>query len=72
MPPVENDWASLGKHVLAELKRHTEIQEKMRSELAAVGQEIAVLKFKSGLWGAVAGAVPAFAVLAVVLLSSNL
>ncbi len=59
--PSNSDWVQWRKHVLLELERLNEAQSKMQLEVIKIGKEIAVLKFKSGLWGAVAGAIPAMA-----------
>ena len=57
-----NGWDEWGKHVLEEQKRQGEALEKITSGLEAfkieIVKEIAKLKIKSGIWGALAGALP--------------
>lgn len=55
MSPGENGWEDWSKHVLAELQRHTDGLSKAQDTVNRIEVEIAVLKYKSGLWGAVAG-----------------
>jgi len=65
-----NGWNEYAKHVLKELERHSAWQDRMDEKFAAhqrdmalqhasLQTEIAMLKVKAGVWGAVAGAIPA-------------
>ena len=67
---LDNEWAAWSKHVLMELERLYKCQEEfktqnhaehntIREEVGLINSELAVLRFKSGLWGAAAGAIPA-------------
>lgn len=64
------DWAEYSRLVLNELERHEEALEKLTQQLVDLAAdvnskfgktqtEIALLKLRSGLWGAAAGAIPA-------------
>lgn len=60
-------WGEYKRHVVGELDRLTQEVRSLREELgrfraddiSAIKVEVAMLKVKAGLWGAVAGAVPA-------------
>ncbi len=62
----EGDWGEYRRLILAELTRLSDGISEVKGqigalhslELAGIKAEIAVLKFKSGLWGFAAGAVP--------------
>lgn len=53
MPPA--DWSEYQKLVMAELERHNEVLEGLSKQINDIHIEIAMLKVKSGLWGAAAG-----------------
>ncbi len=53
-----NGWDEWGKHVLAELGRLRDEVQGMRREQNNILQQIAALKVKSGLWGAMGACVP--------------
>ncbi len=57
MPP-ENSWKEWSKYVLAELKRLNGCYEVLGKEMKAVSIQIAMLKVKSGVWGAVGASIP--------------
>lgn len=67
MPEAEGDWGEYRRLILQELQRlHDGIAEVKgqigmlhTSDIATLKAEIAVLKFKSGVWGFMAGAIPA-------------
>ena len=67
----QDDWAQWRAHVLQELKRLSEGISSVDSKIDVmhtndIGQlkaDIAVLQFKSGVWGFLAGAVPAVGVI---------
>jgi hypothetical protein len=67
---VVDPWEAWSKHVLLELDRlsgctedvRKEIQlvsENIRKDISQISSDIAVLKFKAGVWGALGGAIPA-------------
>ena len=53
-----NGWDEWGKHVLAELGRLKEEVRGMRKEQSSILQQLATLKVKSGVWGAMGACVP--------------
>lgn len=65
----DGDWGEYRRLILQELQRlHDGIAEvKVRidilhaSDLSSIKSEIAVLKFKAGVWGLAAGAIPSVA-----------
>ena len=67
---TEGDWGEYRRLILQELQRlHEGIAEVKGQvsalhtrELAGIQAELAVLKFKSGVWGFMAGAIPAMAI----------
>jgi len=66
MPDDNNgvdSWREWRKHVLIELERNHKAIEDMT-------KEIAMLKVKSGAWGAIAGMVPAGIAIVIALMSS--
>lgn len=58
----ENGWNEWSRHVLAELKRLSDAQEKNQEKSEAcfseLKVEIARLKVQSGVWGLMGGAIP--------------
>ncbi len=59
MPPQEgNGWGEYSKLVLQKLQDHETLLKDINEALIQVRVEIAMLKVKSGVWGAMAGAVP--------------
>jgi hypothetical protein len=56
--PKGNDWNEWRKLVLHELETHSSDLKEIRENVSKVKTEIAMLKVKSGLWGAVAGMIP--------------
>ena len=63
-----NSWESWSKHVLAELKRLSECYGRMDSKIDKLAVDMAMLKVKSGVWGAIAGIIPAALVIIYLLL----
>ena len=70
----ENDWSQWGraavlemvanmKHILSELERQNKKIEALSEKINLVHTDITMLKVKSGMWGAAAGAIPAIVVL---------
>jgi hypothetical protein len=49
-------WAEWRRHVLIELEEHRKALKECTGELHSVRTEVAMLKVKSSLWGAGAGA----------------
>ena len=68
MPDNPDTWREWSKYVLKELERLNELMEGTRHDVAALRTEVAMLKVKSGLWGAVGAAVPIGIMLAVQIL----
>ena len=66
----ENGWNEYEKLVLAELKRLGDGQDKMIVDVGKNRVEIATLKVKAGIWGAIAGLVPGSAALIVIAIKS--
>ena len=54
-----NGWGEYQKLVLNELERLNEQQEKINVKIDKLAIEIATLRVKAGMWGALAGTVPA-------------
>jgi len=70
-PESEGDWSEYRRLILTELTRLSDGISEVKgqlgalhsSELAQIKAELAVLQFKSGLWGFAAGAIPGAAML---------
>jgi len=59
MPPQQqNGWQQWSNHVLKELDRLNSGMLTMNNELTQLRIEIAMLKVKSGIWGAIGACVP--------------
>jgi hypothetical protein len=66
MADDEGSWVEYKKLILAELERlsagiaslNAKIDLMRSDDIAQIKAEVAVLKFKSGLWGAAFGAIP--------------
>lgn len=58
-PGDANSWHEWSNHVLIELKRLDSSLQEVHNELHEISVEIAMLKVKAGLWGALAGLIPA-------------
>jgi hypothetical protein len=54
-----NEWSEYRLLLLDGLEEVKVQQERMLEKLNTIEKEIAVLKFKSGLWGTLAGAIAA-------------
>lgn len=75
----DNSWKEYQKLVLSELKRLdkniTILDEKVDSirqaELAQLNSEIKLLKYKSTLWGGIAGTIPALILVLIKLLGGG-
>jgi hypothetical protein len=58
MPEIEG-WLEYRKLILSELERVSRELRDLNEKVLEIHTEIAMLKVKSGLWGALAGAIPA-------------
>jgi len=59
MPPTtDNGWSEWSRHVLAELERLNACYERLDARFGLFSSDLAVLKYKSGVWGAMAGSIP--------------
>jgi len=65
----DDSWQIWSKHVLLELERLHLGQKELKEDVAALRTEVAMLKVKSGVWGAAAGLIPAIAAILVALLA---
>ncbi|QDP58217.1 MAG: hypothetical protein Unbinned1446contig1004_4 [Prokaryotic dsDNA virus sp.] len=54
---TDNGWEQYQKLVLNELTKHGDRLEKMSEQMIKHGEELAQLKVKAGIWGAVSGTV---------------
>lgn len=61
----EGSWLEYQKLVLAELERHGTALEALSAQVGSIKTEIALLKLKSGVWGAIAGMIPAAVAIAI-------
>ena len=59
----DNSWDEWRNHVLLELEENSKQMKNIYESLNNVKIEIAKLKVKSGVWGALAGAIPASIIL---------
>ena len=66
-----NDWSEYQKLVLAELERHGSLISEVDQKITDLRVEIAMLKVKSGVWGAAAGLVSVMVFLLYQLLSKH-
>jgi len=53
-----NGWAKWGQHVLLELTRQNQCINDLADEVGKIKIENAVLKLKSGIWGAIGASIP--------------
>lgn len=68
-PEDTNGWHEWSKHVLIELKRLDTSLEEVHKELHGISLDLAMLKVKAGIWGAIAGLIPAVLALAMSMLA---
>ena len=66
-----NGWHEWGKYVLKELERLNTCYTSLDEKIDGIQQDIVMLKVKSGIWGAVAGFVPAAIALIIVYIKSK-
>lgn len=75
--PKQGNWGEYRQLVVEELKRlslgietvNRKIDDLRSADIAEVKAQIAVLQFKSGVWGFIAGAVPSAVAIAYIFLS---
>ena len=53
-----NGWIEYKKLILSDLKELNDDYKGLRGEIAALREDVAGLKVKSGIWGAIAGVIP--------------
>ena len=61
MSPEQNGWNEWSRHVLAELERLNDCYNKLDTKMNRLFTEVAMLKVKSGVWGAIGGSMPVIA-----------
>jgi len=66
MADPKNGWNEWSKHVLLELERLDESIKTMDDHVKRMHVDLATLKVKSGVWGALAGLIPAVAALLII------
>ena len=54
-----NGWDEWSKYVLKELERQDQFMKDLANKVNKIEIQIATLKAKSGIWGALAGMIPA-------------
>lgn len=57
-PTGHNGWTEWGNHVLRELERLNECANDLALEISKLKVENAILKIKSGIWGAIGALIP--------------
>jgi len=65
MPPEDNKgdgWNEWGRHVLKEMERLSDLVSRQGECLTQIKTDIAALKVRSSVWGAVGGALAAAAI----------
>jgi len=61
----ENGWTEWSKYVLKTLEETNEDVKVIRQDVSKLFTEIAMLKVKAGIWGAMGGAIPVVVLLLV-------
>lgn len=64
----EDGWKEWSNYVLKELERLDECYQRLDTKVGQVLEEIARLKVKSGVWGALGGLIPVIIVIALYVL----
>ena len=54
----DSDWAKASEHIRSELERLNECYKSLDEKVDKISIEIATLKVKSGVWGAIGGLIP--------------
>ncbi len=62
---MENGWGEWSKYVLKELERLNSCYDGINTQLGRVREEIATLKVKASIWGALGGCLPILIILAI-------
>jgi len=57
---MTNGWSEYSKLVLSELDKHGEKLERISDQIIRHGEELAQLRVKAGVWGAISGALVGF------------
>ena len=57
-PSGSNGWTEWGNHVLRELERLNDCANDLALEIGKLKVENAILKIKSGIWGAIGALIP--------------
>ena len=70
-PKSGNDWAEYQKLVLAEWERHGKLISEIDTKISEIRIELAMLKVKSGIWGAAAGLISVLVFVLYQLMSKN-
>jgi hypothetical protein len=68
MNTQNNGWQEWSKHVLLELERLNSCYEKLDGKINTMREDIATLKVKAGLWGAIGAAIPTVSAVMFILL----
>lgn len=63
-----NSWFAWSKHVLMQLEHDAMCLSEVKKELTNIKVEIARLKVKSGIWGAIGGMLPVISAILIGLL----
>lgn len=71
VPAHSNGWTKWGKHVLKELERQDSTDVDIVSRVNKLEIDQAVLKMKSGIWGAIGASIPIIIAIAIWLLTSG-
>ena len=67
----DNGWGEWGKHVLLELQRLNTCMYQQNEHITGMREAMATLKVQAGIWGAVAGAIPATVALIILFLQGR-
>lgn len=67
----QNDWNQAAMMVMAKLEEHDRRFDDLEDTMILVRIDVARLKVKSGLWGAIAGTIPAIIGVLLVILSGG-
>ena len=67
----KNGWNEYKKMLLDDRTRNREDFEKLFKKLDKLGNDIAALKVKSGIWGAMGGLIPVVIMIAIYLLTKG-
>lgn len=68
MPPQNDDWMEYRQYIVRKLDEQSADIAEIRDQVTLMRIDLAMLKVRAGMWGALAGAIPGgIAVLTVVL-----